>query len=148
MKLRNYKPSDCEALIQLFYRTVHKINAKDYTSEQLSVWATGHEDPKQWNESFLEHTTMVAEQDNSIVGFGDMTSDGYLDRLFVHDEHQGEGIGSAIGRALEESVQAAGFTTHASVTAKPFFEKMGYRTVKEQTVIRNNTALIYFIMEK
>lgn len=31
-----------------------------------------------------------------IVGFGDIDDSGYLDRLFVHHAHQGEGIGSAI----------------------------------------------------
>lgn len=39
-------------------------------------------------------------------------------------------------------------TTHASITARPFFEKRGYVTVKEQQVIRHNVALTNYIMEK
>lgn len=39
--IRKYIPSDCEHLAELFYRTVHTINAVDYTQEQLNVWATG-----------------------------------------------------------------------------------------------------------
>ena len=41
MVIRKYKPLDCEALAELFYNTVHRVNIKDYTKEQLDVWATG-----------------------------------------------------------------------------------------------------------
>lgn len=39
MFLRRYNTSDCEFLAELFYQTVHNVNAKDYTKEQLDVWA-------------------------------------------------------------------------------------------------------------
>lgn len=41
MQIREYRTSDCKQLAELFYDTVHSINAKDYTEEQLNVWATG-----------------------------------------------------------------------------------------------------------
>ncbi len=37
MLIRRYEPSDCKDLVELFYNTVHSINAKDYTEEQLNV---------------------------------------------------------------------------------------------------------------
>ena len=46
------------------YDTVHTINAKDYTKSQLDVWATGKTDIVVWNKSFLEHNTLVAEDDS------------------------------------------------------------------------------------
>ncbi len=33
IKLREYKTTDNEQLEQLFYNTVHSVNAKDYTKE-------------------------------------------------------------------------------------------------------------------
>ena len=33
--LRVYKPADCKALTELFYETVHSVNTKDYTKEQV-----------------------------------------------------------------------------------------------------------------
>ena len=33
IKLREYKTTDYEQLEQLFYNTVHSVNAKDYTKE-------------------------------------------------------------------------------------------------------------------
>ncbi len=38
----------------LAYNTVHTVNAKDYTKEQLDVWATGIVDLEKWNQ--LEQT--------------------------------------------------------------------------------------------
>lgn len=38
IKLREYKTTDYEQLEQLFYNTVHSVNAKDYTKEQLDVY--------------------------------------------------------------------------------------------------------------
>ena len=148
MRLRKYRTSDCGHLAELFYHTVHSVNAKDYTKEQLDAWATGTVNLKEWNESFLKHYTVVAVENNEIVGFGDMDDSGYLDRLYVHQDHQGEGIASAICDELEYSVRRKKITTHSSITARAFFEHRGYRVIREQTVIRNGMALTNYIMEK
>ncbi len=46
MFIREYQSSDCKELAKLFYNTVHTVNAKDYTKEQLDAWATGQIDLK------------------------------------------------------------------------------------------------------
>lgn len=148
MRLRGYKTSDCEQLAELFYQTVHRVNAKDYTEEQLNVWATGKVDLQEWDKSFQEHKTIVAVEDDEIVGFGDMDSTGYLDRLFVHKDHQRKGIASAICDELERFSNGKLITTHASITARPFFQHRGYRVVKEQAVIRQGITLTNYVMEK
>lgn len=147
MQLREYITSDCEQLSKLFFQTVHSVNAKDYTKEQLDVWATGTVDLKEWDKSFTEHYTVVAIDNNIIVGFGDIDKTGYLDRLYVHADYQGKGVATAICNRLEQAVQGK-ITTHASITAKPFFEKRGYKVVKEQQVERQGIYLINFYMEK
>ena len=104
MQLREYITSDCEQLAKLFFQTVHSVNAKDCTKEQLDVWATGNVDLNGWDKSFKEHHTVIATDNGEIVGFGDIDSSGYLDRLFVHKNHQHEGIATAICDELESSV--------------------------------------------
>lgn len=44
MQLREYRTADLDKLAELFYQTVHSVNARDYTEEQLNVWATGRVD--------------------------------------------------------------------------------------------------------
>lgn len=151
MRLREYKSTDCAEIAQLFYGTVHAINAKDYTKEQLDVWAAGHIDIPAWDKSFLKHHTLIAEENSIIVGFGDMDDNGYLDRLYVHKDYQGRGIATAIVTKLEQQAAMHNifiFTTYASITAKSFFEKHGYHVVSENKVIRNGVGLTNFIMEK
>ena len=147
MVIREYQSSDCEVLAELFYNTVHMVNKKDYTKEQLDVWATGIIDLEKWNQSFEEHYSLVAIDDEMIVGFGDINKAGYLDRLYVHSDYQRKGIATAICNQLEQAVQGS-IVTHASITAKPFFEKRGYRVIKEQQVERQGIFLTNFIMEK
>lgn len=147
MLIREYQTSDCKEITELFYNTVHTVNAKDYTKEQLDVWATGLVDLEKWNQSLQEHYSIVAVEDEVIVGFGDIDKTGYLDRLFVHADYQKKGIATAICNRLEQAVQGD-ITTHASITAKPFFEKRGYKVVKEQQVERQGIFLTNFYMEK
>lgn len=148
MEIREYKTNDCEEIAELFFNTVHFINTKDYTKEQLNVWATGKIDFDVWNQSFLNHYTLVAIEKNMIVGFGDIDYTGYLDRLYVHKDYQGLGIATALCDRLEKQFVVEKITVHASITAKPFFEKRGYKVIKEQEVIRHNISLINYLMEK
>lgn len=150
MQIRNYQPIDCKQITQLFYDTVHHINAKDYTKEQLGVWATGKVDYLRWNELFLQHHTIVAQKNNQIIGFGDIQG-GYIDHLYVHKNNQNQGVATAILHILEQRARSSAqikTTTHASITARPFFEKRGYSVIKEQWVERGGIQLTNFVMEK
>lgn len=147
MFIREYQTSDCIEITELFYNTVHTVNAKDYTKEQLDVWATGQVDLKAWNQLLQEHFSIVAVDNDIIVGFGDIDETGYLDHLFVHADYQGKGIATAICDQLEQAVQG-NITTHASITAKPFFEKRGYMAVKQQQVERQGVFLTNYVMKK
>lgn len=148
MIIRKYKSLDCKYLAELFYQTVHTINAKDYTNEQLDVWATGNLDLEEWNKSFSRNYTMVAIKDDKIVGFGDINKTGYLDRLYVHKDYQHQGIATAICDKLEREVCAGKIVVHASITAKPFFISRGYKVMKEQQVARQGISLTNYVMEK
>ena len=126
MQLRKYQPSDCAQLAELFYQTVHSVNAKDYTQEQLDAWATGEVDLQAWDASFRAHRTIIAVENGGIVGFGDMDGSGYLDRLYVHKDYQRQGVASAICDELERFAVV----------------------VRKQEVIRRGVALTNFVMEK
>ena len=104
-------------------------------------------DLEKWNQSFLEHYSIVAVEDEVIVGFGDIDKTGYLDCLFIHADYQKKGIATAICNRLEWAVRGD-ITTHASITAKSFFEKRGYKVVKEQKIERQGIFLTNFCMKK
>lgn len=148
MTIRRYRSEDCRRLTELFYDTVHSVNARDYAPEQLDAWATGQPDLEAWDRSLHAHESFVAEENGVIIGFGDIDQSGYLDRLFVDKDHQGRGVATALCDALEAAVRAEHYTTHASITARPFFEKRGYHVVRQQRVERQGVFLTNFVMEK
>ena len=147
MFIRKYESTDCREVMALFYQTVHSINRKDYTKAQLDAWATGREDPGAWNRALQEHFSLVAVDDEEIVGFGDIEETGYLDRLYVQAAHQGRGIASALCDQLEQAVPG-NILTRSSITARGFFEKRGYHLVRGLRVQRHGIFLPAFVMEK
>lgn len=148
LTIREYTPADCSEITVLFYQTVHSINAADYTKEQTDVWAPAVPDSDKWNQSLLAHYSLVATRGKTIVGFGDIDKNGYLDRLYVHKDCQRQGIATAICRRLEQITSQSRISVHASITAKPFFEKRGYHVVSRQQVERQGIFLTNYFMEK
>jgi len=150
--IRTLVESDLSSCVKLFFDTVHTVNAKDYTNEQLNVWApatTNATDPG--CQTILNHIAYVAEINKMFVGFGDMTKQGYLDRLYVHHNYQRQGVASAIVNKLIEDaykLDLAEITTHSSITAKPFFESFGFIACQQQEVDLSGVKLVNFIMKK
>ncbi len=151
MKIRKFRPADLNHILQLFYDTVHTINIKDYSHEQAEAWAPKDPDIKRWYTSLNNNITYVAELDNHIVGFGDMTSEGHVDRLYTHRSFQSKGIGSRILSALEQEAKQCGIkglTVESSITAKPFFEQKGYEVLQTQQKKHCGLTFFTFIMHK
>ena len=141
--VRQYRDEDLPFVSRLFFDTVHSVNAADYTYAQLSAWAPAPNCLDAKREAFLRQNTLVAESCGRIVGFG--SADGeYLDMLFTHKDHLHLGIASAIADRLE--CGARQMKVCASVTAKPFFEKRGYKTIKEHTAERRGVSLTNYEM--
>ena len=149
VQLRPYREGDCPALAALFTDTVHTVNAADYTPAQLDAWApAAGPDLQDWDQRFKDHITLVAEVEGRLAGFADLDpAAGYLDRLYVHKDLQGRGVATALCNALEEAA-AGPVVTHASVTARPFFARRGYRVLRAQQVERRGVTLANYVMEK
>ena len=148
--LRPYRPADCPALAKLFTETVHTVCAADYTPAELDAWAPPEgPDLAAWDASFQAHCSWIAEIGGKSAGFGDIDpASGYLDRLYVGRDFQRRGAASALCGVLEAACPVRPVTTHASRTARGFFEKRGYRLLRAQQVERRGQLLENFVMEK
>jgi putative acetyltransferase len=148
--IRELEKDDIEKSIKLFRDTVHNVNAKDYTQEQLDAWAPEVVDYARWN-TLLDNISYIAEDNHDVVGFGDVTKYGYLDRLFVHKDYQGKGVATQLLKKLEDKAKQLGvkeIATETSITAQPFFEKHGYAIYLRQTKELRGVKLVNVVMKK
>lgn len=149
-----YKDPDIEEIVSLFYETVISVNSKDYSESEIDVWAPKDEKKlkvQSWKKSLSQNITYVAKVNEKIVGFSDLTHSGHLDRLYVHKDYQRQGIATALVDMLESAAKELNLLeikTEASITAKPFFEKRGYKGVCSQIIERKGINLTNFIMVK
>jgi len=154
MAIRKFKNTDTAQIVTLFYETVHTVNARDYSLEQLEAWAPIDEKEAKiadWKDTLSRNITYVAEIGGTIIGFSEMTATGYLNRLYIHKDFQGQGLASAFIQILEreaKSLKLDEIRTDASITAKSFFERHGYQVIQSQSVERRGVLLVNFNMVK
>lgn len=143
---------DLDAAAKLFSDTVHAVNSRDYTPEQLDAWAPRDERClAQIAEKLSGQQTVGLKECGILIGFGSLDDEGDIDMLFVHKDRQGQGVAKAILRELERLALKSGkqaVSTFASVTARPFFERMGYGVERENVVDRDGVSLVNYLMSK
>ena len=69
--------------MNLFYDTVHQINIRDYSKEQVDAWAPKDMDYQRWKDALFRKITYVADDNGKIVGFGELEDDGHIDRFIA-----------------------------------------------------------------
>ncbi len=151
MKIRLFCPQDADLIAQLFHDTVREINIRDYSLNQVKAWSPDDIYFRNWQEICMNRFTYVAEQNNQILGFGELEPNGHIDCFYCHKNYQRQGVGKKIYQAIETKaieLNLNSLFTEASITAKPFFQKMGFSVVKQQQVSCRGEIFTNFAMEK
>lgn len=149
LTIRPYRSTDLDAVIAIFLGTIREIAAKDYTPAQIDAWA--QVDRAVWKSRRLSRPTWIAAIGDKPGGFADLEPNGHLDMMFVHPAHQGAGVATTLLATVEAAARAQkllAIFTKASLTARPFFLKRGFRVVAEQFAERQGQRLTNFHMEK
>jgi putative acetyltransferase len=147
--IRPFNSSDLPTVIQLFKEAVAAINIRHYSPEQVAVWTDI--DSERWLKKLEQNIAFVAEMDSTIVGFADISHEGYLDRMYVHKDYQARWVSLHLFKAIEKAARELGLTkitTDCSITAKVPAERMGFKVVKEQIVEKNGVQFTNYHMEK
>ncbi|WOG25903.1 GNAT family N-acetyltransferase [Endozoicomonas sp. 8E] len=151
IQIRKYKNSDANDLWEIHYNTIRNVNIQDYSQAQVEAWAPDSFDPGVWKQKMNSISPFVAEIDGEIVGYTDLQENGLIDHFFCHHRYQGKGV----GRSLMEYVLKVGksreierFYSEVSITARPFYERLGFQVSEEQIVEIRGEKLRYFVMEK
>ena len=134
MKIRRFQESDAEAVSALLAVTLRTTNIKDYSSEYIENQIKAHQPQNILERASWTHFYVVCDGEK-IVGSGAIgpywgkTDESCLFTIFVLPEYQGNGIGRKIIQTLEQDeyfLRAKRVEIPASITATPFYRKMGY----------------------
>jgi putative acetyltransferase len=149
--VREYRPDDLEAVVALFQRSVREVASRDYPPAQISAWAPEALDFEAWARRLETGGVFVYERNDQIVGFTRVDDTGCVDLLYVHPEVQRQGVARALfDRVISWAVSRGirHLRSEVSITARPFFERIGFRVVRQQVVERGDVSLQNFRMER
>ena len=150
------RPAGCEdipALARLVRQTILRVNIRDYTPRQVEAWAARGASEARWKELWKTALSLFVAHDGqgNLLGVVSVDGRGYLHSLFVHSEHQGEGIATALLLMAEDYARSRGavrLCSAVSWTARRFFLARGFREIALQKVEVNGVSMENFRMEK
>ena len=149
--IRPFRDSDAETLARIFRRAVHEIACCDYSPAQCDAWAPAQRDIKIFVARRKAKPTFVAESGGHVAGFSDLEPDGHIDMLYVNPDFARRGVARALLDHIERLACAkniARLHARASLTAKPVFERCGFRAVQPLTVELGGQSFSTWIVEK
>lgn len=149
--IREGQITDLTELQKLFVDTITTICTADYGTEQIKAWTSSVKNKQRWQEIMTKQFVMVAQEESKIVGFATLNNGNYLDFLYVHKDHQRQGIAQRLFDTIEakaRQLKQCSLDSDVSKTAKPFFERNGFKILQEQTNIRQGVEIINYKMTK
>lgn len=149
--IRKGSLNDLAELQRLFVETITTVCTANYDEQQIKVWASSVDNKKRWHEVMTKQFVIVAQYGNKIAGFATLDNGNYLDFLYVHKDHQRQGVAQLLLDTIEAEAKRLNqniIRSDISKTAKPFFERNGFKTLKEQTNIRQGIEIINYKMTK
>lgn len=151
MNLRPFTSDDGPATLAIFRAAIRVTAAADYSPEQIEAWAGADVTQEQWRAKRASTDTVVAEIDGRVAGFTDLDDSGYLDMLFVDPELTRRGVATALLEWVLAKARDQGIPeiyTHASVTARPFFEHHGFTVTQQRHPVIRGVQLANFVMRR
>lgn len=95
----------------------------------MAAWAPDEVDADRWARRRTAAWTLVAVNDEQVVGFADLTDAGELDMLFVHPDHAREGVATHLLTAVVTEAKHRGLSrveVRASRVLRPLLERLGF----------------------
>jgi putative acetyltransferase len=151
LTLRQATLDDLDEIKQLFTDTLNAVCTNDYDADQLAIWSSTAQNTHRWHDAVYSQYFPLAMVDDEIAGFGSLDNGRYIDFMYVHKNHQRQGIAETLMEILIAEAYKCGtrtVTSDVSITARPFFEKMGFIMIREQVNLRKGIEIINYKMAK
>lgn len=133
--IRPAEPADAQAICGVHVAAIGAVDGP-YDDEQVLAWAS-YPTPDRYPVEDAGSPLFVAEADDEVVGFAELDpTEATVDKVYVHPDHAGRGVGRALLERVESAATERGLeelSVVASLNAVPFYEAVGYERVGETT---------------
>lgn len=149
--IRTADQADIPGIQAVFRSAVLHMAATHYDAAQRRAWAARADDAGRWEQALREQDLWVAMEGDQVKGFISLTPEGHIDFLYVHADHGRRGVAQALFDALMTEAESRAhprLTTDASHTARPFFERQGFRVLQRNERELDGVVLENFRMER
>ena len=151
IRIRRFQLGEEKELAELVVSSLVELNGPDYLPGILDPFLSYYT-PERILQTSQEGHMYVAEENGRILGTGSIIEEGEgkaeIVTLFVKPGETGKGAGRALMESLEKDeifVRADVVRLQSSITARGFYEKMGYRHETGEPVLILND---HYRMEK
>ena len=134
---------DARACAEVYFHAVQRGTHEKYTEAQRNAWAPKIPDPLTY---LADETCIIAEADGKVIGFMSVTAEHHISMAFVHPDWHRQGVAGALYDQMLASVKTPPKTVHASLIARPFFEKRGWVAVEKEEHVVRGVILIRHLM--
>lgn len=133
IEIRPATTIDAEDISRMIIRTLRQTNAQDYEPHAIEALVSSFS-PERVVSLIANRQAYVAIARGSIVGTASL-NDSVVRTVFVDPDHQRKGIGAKLMDVVESCARARSVGTlsvPSSVTAKGFYEKLGFVPAREE----------------
>ena len=151
LRVRRFKSGDEDSLRLICRDTTLNVNALEYGAELAGKWAARLEDRTRWANRIRKMHPFVAEMNNEVVGFAELTPTGEISAFYSHHKCQGSGVGSVLFEAIEAEafrLQLDCLKVESSLSASGFFARKGFNIVEEKVRLTEGVPSKSVAMEK
>ena len=151
IKIKKATAYDLDIILEVFKESIETLAKNDYNPDQIAAWTASANNTGRWLTAIEEQCFLLAVMDEVIAGFGSLKGGDYLDFLYVNKNYSGRGIANRLFQELEQESYRLGKTqisAYVSKTALGFFQKKGFKQIKENIVEKGSTRIVNYYMLK
>ena len=133
-EIRQATDADVVPLSGLIRRTIRVSNSKDYDRQSIDLLCSMFE-PEQVAERIENELIFLCFSGVDLIGTAGLRLD-YLRSVFIEPTYQRQGLGKVLVAHIEEIARQSAISdmmVHSSVTARQFYDALGYEFVEFQS---------------
>jgi putative acetyltransferase len=141
LQIRRAEPAEATIIGPLVQRSIRATNAADYDAAIIESMCANFA-PDKFLERMAARDVFAAIQDGEIIGTVSLPRS-KLYSLFIEPHVQRGGVGKRLVHYIEQHAKSLGCTDlqlSAAITAKPFYDRLGYATIRFEERINDGST--------